>query len=177
MALLWLDNLSKSYGALRVTDSVSLDGGDGEIVGILGPNGACKTTLFNLIAGTVVPNAGKVTSKGQDVTGLDASARCRLGISRSFQIPHPFVGMTVFENLLVGAIFGRDGTDGIRRAAGQCQSGRLSDLYHGAVSGRASRCWPSLWRGWSPYRSRPWGSGWPGPISQSGLGSWLRCFA
>ena len=77
-----------------------------------GPNGASKTTLFNLIAGTVVPNAGKVMFKGQDVTGLDASARCRLGISRSFQIPHPFMGMTVVESLLVGATFGRVGADG-----------------------------------------------------------------
>ena len=107
MTFLSLENLSKSYGALQVTDDVSLSVGQGEIVGILGPNGAGKTTLFNLIAGTVKPNAGRVMFKGQNVTGLDASARCRMGISRSFQIPHPFGGMTVFENILVGATFGR----------------------------------------------------------------------
>jgi len=112
MALLTLDHLSKSYGALKVTDDVSLQVAQGEIVGILGPNGAGKTTLFNLIAGTVRPNAGQVVFQGQDVTGLDASARCRMGISRSFQIPHPFVGMTVFENILVGATFGRPAAEG-----------------------------------------------------------------
>ena len=107
MSLLSLENLSKSYGALKVTDGVSLEVAQGEIVGILGPNGAGKTTLFNLVAGTVKPNAGRVLFKGQDVTAIDASARCRMGISRSFQIPNPFNGMTVFENILVGATFGR----------------------------------------------------------------------
>jgi branched-chain amino acid transport system ATP-binding protein len=112
MTLLSLENLSKSYGALKVTDDVSLQVTQGEIVGILGPNGAGKTTLFNLVAGTVRPNAGRVVFKGQDVTALDASARCRMGISRSFQIPHPFNGMTVYENILVGATFGRPTTQG-----------------------------------------------------------------
>lgn len=107
MTLLSLENLSKSYGALKVTDDISLTVTEGGIVGILGPNGAGKTTLFNLVAGTVKPNAGRVVFKGQDVTALDASSRCRMGISRSFQIPHPFNGMTVFENILVGATFGR----------------------------------------------------------------------
>lgn len=107
MTLLALENLSKRYGALVVTEELSLDVSTGEIVGILGPNGAGKTTLFNLIAGTVQPNSGRVLFRGRDITGLDVSARCRQGISRSFQIPHPFAGMTVFENVLVGATFGR----------------------------------------------------------------------
>ena len=79
----------------------------GELVGILGPNGAGKTTLFNLITGTVQPNAGRVSFDGREVTAMDASRRCHLGIARSFQVPHPFVGMTVYENILVGATFGR----------------------------------------------------------------------
>jgi branched-chain amino acid transport system ATP-binding protein len=119
MTLLSLENLSKSYGALKVTDDVSLEVADGEIVGILGPNGAGKTTLFNLIAGTVRPNAGRVVFKGQNVSGLDASARCRMGISRSFQIPHPFNGMTVYENILVGATFGRPSPQGADARAGE----------------------------------------------------------
>ena len=119
MTFLSLENLSKSYGALQVTDDVSLSVGQGEIVGILGPNGAGKTTLFNLIAGTVKPNSGRVMFKGQDVTGLDASARCRMGISRSFQIPHPFGGMTVFENILVGATFGRPTSTGAEARAAE----------------------------------------------------------
>jgi branched-chain amino acid transport system ATP-binding protein len=111
MPLLTLENLSKRYGALLVCDGVSLEVEPGEIVGILGPNGAGKTTLFNLVAGTVKPTSGRVFFKGRDVTGTDAAQRCRAGISRSFQVPHPFHGMTVFENILVGAAFGRAGAD------------------------------------------------------------------
>jgi branched-chain amino acid transport system ATP-binding protein len=111
MTLLSLDTLSKRYGALVVTDHVSLDVRTGEIVGILGPNGAGKTTLFNLITGTVKPDAGRILFRGQEVTRTGAAERCKLGISRSFQVPHPFGGMTVFENILVGAAFGRAAAD------------------------------------------------------------------
>ena len=107
MPLLSLNNLTKRYGALVVTDGISLDVAAGEIVGILGPNGAGKTTLFNLVAGTVRPDSGHVVFEGEDINRVSVSERCRRGISRSFQIPHPFGGMTVFENILVGATFGR----------------------------------------------------------------------
>jgi len=110
MPLLSLQGLSKRYGALVVTDNLSLDVEAGEILGILGPNGAGKTMLFNLIAGTVRPDAGNILFRDDDITGFDVSERCHRGISRSFQIPHPFSGMTVFENVLVGAIFGRHAT-------------------------------------------------------------------
>ncbi len=111
MILLSLDNLSKRYGALVVTDAVSIDVGKGEIVGILGPNGAGKTTLFNLIAGTVQSDSGQIQFKGKNITTASAADRCKLGMSRSFQVPHPFNGMTVFENILVGATFGRSASD------------------------------------------------------------------
>jgi branched-chain amino acid transport system ATP-binding protein len=106
MPLLQLHNVSKSYGALRVTDGLSLSLGKGEALGIIGPNGAGKTTLFNLITGNVRPDSGTVQFQGRDITALSASQRCHLGIGRSYQVPHPFVGMTVFENVLVGATFG-----------------------------------------------------------------------
>lgn len=111
MPLLKLDDMRKRYGALVVTDGVSLDVATGEIVGILGPNGAGKTTLFNLIAGTAKADSGRVLFRDEDITGLGAAARCKRGISRSFQVPHPFNGMTVFENILVGAAFGRSVED------------------------------------------------------------------
>jgi branched-chain amino acid transport system ATP-binding protein len=111
MSLLQLENLNKRYGALVVTDAVSLTVQKGEIVGILGPNGAGKTTLFNLIAGTVQPDSGRVIFKSNEISASGAAARCKLGISRSFQVPHPFNGMTVFENILVGATFGRAADD------------------------------------------------------------------
>ena len=79
---------------------------EGEALGIIGPNGAGKSTLFNLITGSLSPNSGSIEFDGTDITHMPAHDRCRRGIGRSYQIPHPFVGMTVFENLLVGAAFG-----------------------------------------------------------------------
>lgn len=90
-----------------MTDDVSLELKQGEALGIIGPNGAGKTTLFNLIAGTVRPDRGRIVFDGQDVSALPARSRCHLGIGRSFQIPHPFTGMTTYENVLIGAAFGR----------------------------------------------------------------------
>ena len=116
MAFLTLTSLTKAYGALVVTNALSLDVAEGEILGILGPNGAGKTTLFNLIAGTVRPDAGSVQFLGEDISRLDASQRCKRGLARSFQVPHPFGGMTVFENVLVGAAFGRNARDPEARA-------------------------------------------------------------
>src|SRR6185503_3806587 len=78
---------------------------EGEALGIIGPNGAGKTTLFNLISGDLAPSAGKIFFRDNDITALPAHARCRRGIGRTYQIPHPFGGMTVFENLLVAASF------------------------------------------------------------------------
>jgi branched-chain amino acid transport system ATP-binding protein len=104
--LIELAGVSKSYGALKATDNLSLTVAEGEALGVIGPNGAGKSTMFNLITGDVAPDAGRVTFAGTDITALPAHARSRLGIGRSYQIPQPFTNMTVFENLLVGAIFG-----------------------------------------------------------------------
>jgi len=104
--ILTLDRVSKSYGALAVTDDLSLTLNAGEALGIIGPNGAGKSTMFNLITGGARPSRGTVSYRGQDVTALSPAKRCKLGIGRSYQIPHPFTGMTVFENLLVGGAFG-----------------------------------------------------------------------
>jgi branched-chain amino acid transport system ATP-binding protein len=116
MSLLKLDSMSKRYGALVVTDALSMTVAEGEIVGILGPNGAGKTTLFSLIAGTVKPDAGRVFFNDQDVSKLGAANRCKRGIARSFQVPQPFNGMSVFENALLAAAFGRDVADPEARA-------------------------------------------------------------
>jgi branched-chain amino acid transport system ATP-binding protein len=104
--LLTLEGVSKSFGALKVVDDVSLALEESEALGILGPNGAGKTTLFNLISGDLRPDSGRVLLGGEDITALAPHRRCRSGIGRSYQIPHPFSGMTVFENLLVAAVFG-----------------------------------------------------------------------
>ncbi len=104
--ILSVDNVSKSFGSLRVIDDLSLSVGAGEALGVIGPNGAGKTTLFNLITGDIRPDSGRVVFDGEDFTRLSPSRRCRGGIGRTYQIPHPFTGMTVFENVLVGATFG-----------------------------------------------------------------------
>jgi branched-chain amino acid transport system ATP-binding protein len=106
MALLALHAVSKSYGALKVTDGISLQLAEGETLGILGPNGAGKTTLFNLVSGDARVDAGRVEYAGRDVTRLPPHQRCRAGIGRSYQVPQPFGAMTVFENLVAAACFG-----------------------------------------------------------------------
>jgi len=106
MAILALQDLSKSFGALKVTDGVSLDVPAGQALGIIGPNGAGKSTLFNLITGTITPDAGRIILDGQDVTRASPMRRCLMGVGRSFQIPQPFAKLTVFENLLVAATHG-----------------------------------------------------------------------
>jgi branched-chain amino acid transport system ATP-binding protein len=104
--LLELDGVSKFYGALKAVDTVRLAVENGEALAVIGPNGAGKSTMFNLITGDVAPSAGRVLFDGADMTTMAPHSRSRLGIGRSYQIPHPFANMSVFENLLVGAIFG-----------------------------------------------------------------------
>lgn len=106
MPILSLKAVSKSFGALKVTDDVSFDLERGEALGIIGPNGAGKSTLFNLIAGNLQPDRGRILLDGRDVTGETATKRCSSGIGRSFQIPQPFGHLSVYENLLVAARFG-----------------------------------------------------------------------
>ena len=106
MALLALQSVSKSYGALKVTDNITLSVNKGETLGILGPNGAGKTTLFNLISGDVRCDQGQVLYAGNDVSRLMPHQRCHAGIGRSYQVPQPFGNMTVFENLVTAACFG-----------------------------------------------------------------------
>ena len=98
--------LSKRYGDLQVLSQVEFSVRDSEAVGIVGPNGAGKTTLLSVLAGSVTPSAGTVVLEGEDVTGLRPEFRCRRGIGRAFQIPRPFGGMTVLENVIVGAAYG-----------------------------------------------------------------------
>src|SRR5258708_27163001 len=105
-AILALENVSKSFGALKVADGITLSVTAGETLGILGQTGAGKTTLFNLISGDFRADSGRVLFGGADVTFQPPHRRCRSGIGRSYQIPQPFGAMTVFENLVAAASFG-----------------------------------------------------------------------
>jgi branched-chain amino acid transport system ATP-binding protein len=105
--ILSLKGICKSFGAVVIADNLDLELAKGEALGMLGPNGAGKTTLFGIITGMLEPAAGQILFDGQDITRLSPVHRCRLGIARSFQIPQPFGGMTVFENTVVAAAFGQ----------------------------------------------------------------------
>jgi branched-chain amino acid transport system ATP-binding protein len=111
--LLELDHVTKRFGRVVIAEDLSFSVGAGDTVGIVGPNGAGKTSLFGLISGDLAPGSGQVTFGGRTITRLDSAARCRLGIGRTYQVPRPFVDMTVFENVLVAAQQG----GGLRRKA------------------------------------------------------------
>jgi branched-chain amino acid transport system ATP-binding protein len=104
--ILALDKVSKHFGAIVIANNLDLELAQGESLGIIGPNGAGKTTLFGIVSGTIAPDAGRVLYDGNDITGASPAQRCIMGIGRSFQIPLPFAGMSVFENLVVAAAFG-----------------------------------------------------------------------
>ena len=89
MTMLALQNVSKSFGALTVTDDASFEVPQGQALGIIGPNGAGKSTLFNLITGNLRADKGRIQFEGRDVTNFSAMERCLTGIGRSFQIPSP----------------------------------------------------------------------------------------
>ena len=101
--LLTLSGVHKAYGRTPVIRGLDLAVTDGEFVGVIGPNGAGKTTAFGLIAGHLRCDSGTIHLQGQDITALSADQRCRAGIGRTFQIPQPFAGLSVYENALVAA--------------------------------------------------------------------------
>ena len=105
-ALLSATQIDLRFGALVVLDKVDFALAPGEAMGIVGPNGAGKTSLLNVLAGSYRASAGAIRFRGNDVTTLSAAERCRQGIARSHQVPRPFSGMTVFENLMTAATHG-----------------------------------------------------------------------
>jgi branched-chain amino acid transport system ATP-binding protein len=107
MPLLELREVSKAIGGLLILNNLSFSLNTGVALGVLGPNGAGKTTTLNLISGDMSPTSGRIFFDGQDITALPAHKRCHLGIGRTYQIPRPFAGMTVLENVLVGAAYSR----------------------------------------------------------------------
>ena len=103
--LLEVQGVTKSFGGLKAVDQVSLHVEKGEILGLIGPNGAGKTTLFNVITGTLGrPNEGRIQFEGQEVTGFSPHRLCHMGLVRTWQVVKTFLDMTVFNNVLVGAL-------------------------------------------------------------------------
>jgi branched-chain amino acid transport system ATP-binding protein len=136
--LIALEQISKRFGAIVVANRIDLALAPGEALGIIGPNGAGKTTLFGMISGTLAPDGGRVVYAGRDITHLPPAQRCALGIGRSFQIPQPFSGMSVFENLVVAAAFG-----GGRRERDAYES-CMAILTRCGLAGKANRLAGSL---------------------------------
>ncbi len=136
--ILSFEKISKRFGAVVVAHELDLELAQGEALGIIGPNGAGKTTLFGIACGTVAPDAGRVMFAGADITRLPPERRCRMGIGRSFQIPQPFSGMTVFENLVVAAAFGGGRRE--REVYRQC----VELLEHCGLADKANRTAGSL---------------------------------
>ena len=106
MAVLECIDISKSFGALMAVEMVSFSLERGEILGMIGPNGAGKTTLFNCLIGIYRPDTGRVCFNGHEIAGMRPHKICRLGMAKTSQIMEPFRAMTVFENVLVGALHG-----------------------------------------------------------------------
>lgn len=118
-ALLEVSGVSKRFGGLQAVSNVSFTIREREILGLIGPNGAGKTTLFNIVNGVYKPDQGKITFTGKDITGLAPNKVVKLGLARTHQIVKPLNGMSVLENVTVGACFGREslGLHAAREAA------------------------------------------------------------
>ena len=98
--------ISKLFGGLKALNDVSFKVKSNEILALIGPNGAGKTTLFNIIAGHYKTNEGSIIFNGTDITNYTPSKICKIGIARTFQIPQPFKGLTIIENIYIGYNFG-----------------------------------------------------------------------
>jgi len=114
--------ISKTFGALRAVWKVDFEVKQGEILGIIGPNGAGKTTLLSMVNGTLALTRGEIFFKDQRISGLKPFRIAELGISRTFQIVKPFPGMTVLENVSIGALFGKDKIRDARQAREKTRS-------------------------------------------------------
>ncbi|MCY1200439.1 Lipopolysaccharide export system ATP-binding protein LptB [compost metagenome] len=108
-AILEIRDVTRRFAGLVAVNQVSFTLAEGEILGLIGPNGAGKTTLVSLISGTLAPTQGEILYQGRQIGGLPAYRRARLGIGRTFQIMRPFPGLSVLDNVAVGALFGRGG--------------------------------------------------------------------
>src|SRR5438874_6963061 len=105
-AMLRVAGLTKRFGGFTALNSVSFDVNEGEILGLIGPNGSGKTTAFNCISGALEPTAGSIRFRDEEISGLTPDAICHRGLARTFQIPRPFRKLTILENVAVAAHYG-----------------------------------------------------------------------
>lgn len=105
--ILSIAGVTKRFGGLVAVNNLSIDVFEGEALGLMGPNGAGKTTLISLISGRYKPNAGRISYKGSDITGLAPHRVCHLGIAKTYQVPKPFTHLTTVQNVTVAAMYGQ----------------------------------------------------------------------
>ncbi len=117
MAFLQVEGLCKSFGGLRAIRDLDFSAEEGEIVGVIGPNGSGKTTALNLLTGFLRPDSGKVTFRGEDITGLPRYRVSQKGVARTFQLVKPFLEFTALENVMVGRAYGHSPASSLEKAA------------------------------------------------------------
>ncbi len=117
MSLLKIDGLSKSFGGLKAVWNVDFAIEDGEIIGLIGPNGSGKTTTLNLLTGFLKPNSGVIIFQGCNIAGLPRYHVCRRGIARTFQLVKPFLEFTALQNVMVGRVYGKEPAGNLKVAA------------------------------------------------------------
>jgi len=126
MPILTVEKLCKSFGGLKAINNLDLYVEEGEIVGVIGPNGSGKTTSLNLLTGFLKPNTGKISFRGENITGLPRYRVCQKGIARTFQLCKPFLEFTALQNVLVGRLYGKEPTSDMKAAA--IESREILDL-------------------------------------------------
>ena len=136
MALLELENLSKSFGGLLAINNLSFSINQGNIIGLMGPNGSGKTTLFNLITGLLKPDKGRIRFNNKDITGIPSYKICQIGIARTFQLVRPFNRLSPLKNVMVGRAYGSEPARNIKQA-------RLEAEQILAFTGLANNCIPT----------------------------------
>lgn len=119
MSFLKVEGLSKSFGGLKAINNVDFHVEEGEILGIIGPNGSGKTTSLNLLTGFLKPNAGKITFRGENITGLPRYRVSQKGIARTFQLCKPFLDFTALQNVMVGMAYGHEPCANMKAAANE----------------------------------------------------------
>lgn len=120
--ILEVRNLSKSFGGLKAVKELDLVVHDGDILGLIGPNGSGKTTSFNLISGFLKPDSGEIRFNDRGIGGLNPSKICHIGLARTFQLTRPFLGMTAVQNVMIGRMYGGDPISNMRKAEEECAS-------------------------------------------------------
>jgi branched-chain amino acid transport system ATP-binding protein len=122
--ILSIDGVIKTFGGLVAVNELNMEIHEGEAVGLMGPNGAGKTTVINIISGQYKPDHGMIKFNGTDISGFPQHSVCRLGISRTYQIPQPFANLTAIQNIEIAAMYGK----GIGKAEAKAEANKIIDL-------------------------------------------------